>query len=409
MWSRKRFDIGWSDLLGGLLKVCLPIKRAGLDKLVEDIWANPEHVFACLSVRTGFDLLLGALALPKGSEVLVSAITIPDMIRVIERHGLVPVPVDLDPRTMVPAAESWQRAVTPDTRAILVAHLFGGQVPMAPILELTQRHKLFVFEDCAQAYTGNQYQGCPEADVSMFSFGSIKSYTALGGALLKVRDPQLLERMREAHARYPMQSRGLYGKRLLKYMGLKLLSYRPVCGFFIRVCRAMGFNYDLWANRSARGFPGEELFIQIQHRPCAPLLSVLKRRLERFDPQRLAKHVEKGRDLSDAINKDIFCPGATNQPNTYWVFPVLVNQPDQLIEQLVREGFDATQGQSLCVVPAPAGRAKASLAEEILAKIVFLPFYPELSEKESRRMAEVVLRSAEKKWASSIQLAPRPT
>jgi perosamine synthetase len=291
----------------------------------------------------------------------------------------------------------------------LIAHLFGGQVPMEPILELARRHKLYVFEDCAQAYAGNDYQGCPEADASMFSFGSIKSYTALGGALLRIRDLHLLARMRAAHAAYPMQNRRHYGKRLFKYSGLKALSCRPVCGFFVSVCRKFSFNYDRWANSSARGFPGDELFTQIQHQPSAPLMAVLKRRLERFNGRRLDKHVMKGHELFGVLSNAVFCPGATNRPHTYWVFPVLVNHPDRLIEQLARDGFDATQGQSLCVVPPPDDRPreKASVSEEILTKIVFLPFYPELSEKESKRMAEVVLKAAEAKWTSPLRIASR--
>ena len=49
---------------------------------------------------TGFDLLLQTLKLPAGSEILCSAITIPDMIYLVRHHGLVPVPVDLDVATL---------------------------------------------------------------------------------------------------------------------------------------------------------------------------------------------------------------------------------------------------------------------------------------------------------------------
>ena len=150
MWSRKRLDIGWPDLLFGISRVCFPLKQAGIDEFAQGIFSDPEHILACLSVRSGFDLLLGKLGLPKGSEVLVSAITIPDMIRIIEHHGLVPVPVDLDPQQMAPSMENWRRAVTPATRAILVAHLFGGRIAMEPILELAGQKKLLVFEDCAR-------------------------------------------------------------------------------------------------------------------------------------------------------------------------------------------------------------------------------------------------------------------
>lgn len=62
--------------------------------------------------RTGFDLLLQSLRLPKGSEVLCSAITIPDMLYVIRSHGLVPVPVDLDPKTLAVDMEQLRLAVS---------------------------------------------------------------------------------------------------------------------------------------------------------------------------------------------------------------------------------------------------------------------------------------------------------
>ena len=60
---------------------------------------------------------------------------------------------------------------------------------------------------------------------------------------------------------------------------------------------------------------------------------------------------------------------------------------------VVRAGFDATQGQSMCVVPPPGDRpsSKAVVSEKLLANILFLPFYPELTPTESQRMAEVVL------------------
>ena len=203
MWLRKRLDIRWSDF-GGALRDCLFCgDRIELADDLEDLWSAKEDAFACLSVRTGFDLWLKALVLPAGSEVLVSAITIRDMVRIIEAHGLVPVPVDLDPDTLAVDQESLDRAVTPKTRAILVAHLFGTRQPMEPILELARRHGLFVAEDCAQAFAGRHYTGHPETDVTMFSFGSIKTATALGGAMLCVRNKDVLRKMRECRRPIP--------------------------------------------------------------------------------------------------------------------------------------------------------------------------------------------------------------
>lgn len=107
-----------------------------------------------LSVRTAFDLYLKALELPRGSLVVCSALTIPDMVTIFEEHGLVPVPVDLDPDTLAPepgALESEvercggdrggggdrrgdgkggdeQQQQQQRVRAIYVAHVFGAQV-----------------------------------------------------------------------------------------------------------------------------------------------------------------------------------------------------------------------------------------------------------------------------------------
>lgn len=53
-----------------------------------------------IAYSTGFELLLQTLQLPRGSLVLCSAITIPDMLYILRYHGLVPVPVDLSPETL---------------------------------------------------------------------------------------------------------------------------------------------------------------------------------------------------------------------------------------------------------------------------------------------------------------------
>ena len=78
------------------------------------------------------------------------------MVRIIEHHGLVPVPVDVDAARLEVDVEQIERLITPRTRAILVAHLFGSRMEMGPIIELARRHDLLVIEDCAQAFVGQR-------------------------------------------------------------------------------------------------------------------------------------------------------------------------------------------------------------------------------------------------------------
>src|SRR5262245_30591893 len=169
MWLRKRLDIRWSDF-GGALRDCVTCgDRNGLTEDLEHLWSPRRDALACLSVRSGFDLWLSALALPPGSEVLVSAITIRDMVRIVEAHGLVPWPFDTDPEPLSIYPDSLRQAITPRSRVILVAHLFGTRQPLDEVFEIAHQHHLLVAEDCAQAFAGRQYTGDRRSDVTMFS------------------------------------------------------------------------------------------------------------------------------------------------------------------------------------------------------------------------------------------------
>jgi dTDP-4-amino-4,6-dideoxygalactose transaminase len=255
MWSRKRFDIGWLDLLDGLLGCAACWDREEAQARVEQLWSEQHDALACLSVRSGWDLLLTAANFPPGSEVLVSAVTIPDMAKIAELHGLTIVPLDVDPCTMLPKPEQVASAVTERTKAVLIAHLFGTSAALDEHIEVARRHGLLFVEDCAQAFRGPSFTGHPQADASMFSFGTIKSCTALGGGLLRVRSPELLVRMRELQAAYPVQSRAAYLRRIVKYMGLKAASYRGTFRALIGLLRLAGRDFDRALNNSIRGFP----------------------------------------------------------------------------------------------------------------------------------------------------------
>ena len=144
MIPRKRIDIGWRDLAYGLFAGLFARDRKGTQSTVEHYWSPHGDALAALSVRSAFDLVLQQLALPHDSEVLVSAVTIRDMVAVIEHHGLVAVPIDLDPASCAVNLDALVAAITPRTRAVVVAHLFGSRMRMDAVVELAQRHGLFL-------------------------------------------------------------------------------------------------------------------------------------------------------------------------------------------------------------------------------------------------------------------------
>src|SRR4029077_19707561 len=149
--------------------------------------------------RMGLYFILKALDLPAGSEIIVPALTfwvVPEITRVA---GLKPVFVDVNPATFTMDPAAAERAITPNTRAILPTHLYGMACDLDPILALAKRHNLKVVEDCAQAL-GAQYKGGmvgTDGDASFFSFQAFKPLNTFGGGLTWVRDAGVAKRVRE--------------------------------------------------------------------------------------------------------------------------------------------------------------------------------------------------------------------
>ena len=80
-----------------------------------------------MCVRSGFDLILRALRLPKGTEIIMSSVTIKDMVKIVEHYGYVPVPVDLDMKTLSCDLKVLEQSITQVTRqARVVTHQIQG-------------------------------------------------------------------------------------------------------------------------------------------------------------------------------------------------------------------------------------------------------------------------------------------
>ncbi len=398
MYPRHRLDISVRDLLFGLSACLLARRRLKLESEVARACSVGDEGLVCFSVRSGFDLLLRSLALPAGSELLVSAVTHPDMVHIISRYGLRAVPVDLDPETLAPRTELLERYLTSRTRAVLVAHLFGGRVDLGPFSDFSKRRGLLLFEDCAQTFRGPREMGDPLADVSMFSFGLIKTASAAGGALLCVRNPFLREKMRQAHDSWPVQRRHDYAGRLLKTLCLVLASrplpYRLLAG----LCVLLGRDLDALVNGAARAFPPSEntnreaddgLFDRIRHRPSAPLLAMLAKRLRSFDTDRLARRATAGEEVARRLPAGFEQPGGAAHARTHWLFPVVAPDPQTLVSVLRRRGFDASRATSnIAVVGVSPDLASPAPKEatRMMSNIVFLPVYPELPGKARQRL-----------------------
>lgn len=168
----------------------------------EAAFAAYQQADHCVGVANGTDaieIVLEALGLPKGSEVIVPANTFIASSEAVTRAGHRVVFADADPATYTLDLEDVERRVTPRTSAVIAVHLYGHPCEMDGLMALARRRGLKVIEDCAQAH-GAEYRGRRVGalgDAGTFSFYPGKNLGAYGdaGAILTM-DGDLATRCR---------------------------------------------------------------------------------------------------------------------------------------------------------------------------------------------------------------------
>lgn len=95
--------------------------------------------------------LLRDRQVPPGSEVITAATGFPTTVNPSMTQGMVPVFVDVDIPTYNIIPERVEEAITPNTRAIMVAHTLGNPFDAGKIADIAKRHKLWLIEDCCDA------------------------------------------------------------------------------------------------------------------------------------------------------------------------------------------------------------------------------------------------------------------
>jgi UDP-2-acetamido-2-deoxy-ribo-hexuluronate aminotransferase len=120
--------------------------QASLEK-----YLSVNHVIPCANGTDALQVAMMAVGLQPGDEVIVPAFTYVATAEVIALLQLKPIMVDVDPDTFNITAEIIEKAITPNTKAVVPVHLFGQTADMESILKVAKKHNLYVFEDTAQA------------------------------------------------------------------------------------------------------------------------------------------------------------------------------------------------------------------------------------------------------------------
>ena len=154
----------------------------------------------CVGVNSGLDALIlaiRALEIGPGDEVIVQANTYIATVLAITENGATPVFVEPDKYHGIDPNKI-EKAITPNTKAIMVVHLYGHSCDMDPIIEISNRCDIPVIEDCAQSHGAiyNDMKTGALGKIGCFSFFPTKNLGAFGdGGAIVTNDRILAENL----------------------------------------------------------------------------------------------------------------------------------------------------------------------------------------------------------------------
>ncbi len=120
-------------------------------------YLSVKHVIPCANGTDAIQLALMALNLKPGDEVITTAFSFFATAEAISILGLIPVFADIDPKSFNIDPKSAELLITPRSKCILPVHLFGHTANMIELMNIAQRHKLYIVEDVAQALGADVY------------------------------------------------------------------------------------------------------------------------------------------------------------------------------------------------------------------------------------------------------------
>jgi dTDP-4-amino-4,6-dideoxygalactose transaminase len=336
--------------------------RAAIDRVVASGWFvlgpeveafEGEFAAACgarhaVGVGTGTDaitLILRALDIGPGDEVITSPLSAAYSALAIMMAGARPVFADIDPERLTLDPRAAAAAVTPRTRAILPVHLYGQAADMSALENLARRHDLALVEDACQAHLATA-DGRPVGTIGVagaYSFYPTKNLGALGdGGAVITGDAALAERIKRLRnggqsSRYHHQEAGA-NSRLDEMQAAILRARLPHLRAWTERRREIGRAYREHLTNAAVSIPRE------------------------FD----AGHV-------------------------YHLFPVLSSKREALQAHLARAGVETLIHYPVPIPRQPALRgtnpSDCPVAGLVCSQVLSLPMYPGLCDAEVTHVA----------------------
>jgi len=313
-----------------------------------------KYAMTCSNGTVALHLVLLALNIRKGDEVICPTFTYVATANSILYVGAKPVFVDCEPDTWNIDSKKIEKLITKKTKAIIVVHIYGHPCEMDPILKIARRYNLYIIEDAAEAL-GSEYKNrkCGTfGEVATFSFYGNKTITTGEGGMVVTNNKKIGERIR-----------------LLKGQGMNSKKR-----YWFKV---VGYNYRMTNIQATIGLA------QLEN-------------IEKFLEKRRQIASWYKKYLSD-ISEVVLPIEKKYAKHSYWMYSILVNRKkdrNKLMEFLRNKGVGTRPFfYPMHIMPVYKkinSNKNLRVAEDIASRGINLPTFYELTERDIRYIASKI-------------------
>lgn len=348
------------------------------------------------SGRACLYILLKAMGVANGDEVLLQTFTCVAVPNAIVWTGAKPVYVDINKELTIDV-DDLEKKITKKTKVIVVQHTFGIPSEMEKIMAIAKKHKLFVIEDCAHG-VGQEYKGKKLGtigDAAFFSFGRDKAFSSVFGGMAITNNKKIGEHLKQFQKQADFPPLSWIKQQLLHpvLFSLVLPTYNnlqigKILLVLFQKIRLLSFPVSQQEKAAER----QELRTwRMPNALCALALLQLSR-IETFNATRISFGREYMKQLEN-IRVKICC----DKPIAFLRFPILVENRDDFLAFCKRQGVYLGKWYSEVIDPKGTNLSAVFYemgsclqAEKTAQQIINLPTYPTLKEKDISRIVSLL-------------------
>lgn len=331
-------------------------KHKQLQRELEEYLDTP-HVILYTNGHLALENVIAALNLPEGGEVITTPFTFASTTHAIVRNGLVPVFCDINDTDYTIDVSKIESLITEKTCAILPVHVYGNICDVDKITEIAGKYQLKIIYDAAHAF-GVSYRGKSVAnfgDASMFSFHATKVFNTIEGGAVTFSKESLVSVLND------MKNFGIRGPEEVAYIGgnAKMNEFQAAMG----ICNLRHVDTE-----------------------------IAKRKLI----------VERYRERLQGIKGIRLCEMQEDVVPNYAYFPVVFDgykyTRNEVFNRLADNGITARKyfypltNSFSCYKNYPtAGISKTPVAQHIALRVLTLPLYADLLQKDVDKICDIIL------------------